>query len=142
MRIDNEIISQELTRSGASKRSESAPTSFRDVLAQAVGDDPAPTAGAASAPTKVEAAPRVADTQLWQDLNGLLDSLEGYAQALGDPTRTLKDVAPLAEGLQSRADAVEGRLGASGQDTLAELARQAVAQARVEVIKFHRGDYI
>lgn len=142
MRIENDTLTTEITRSGSARRNEEAPAKFSDVLASAVSEETAAAAPKTAQPVKVDAAPKIADAALLGDVGGLLDSLDAYARALGDPGRTLKDVAPLAEDLARRADDLSGRLPASGEDELVDLAWQAVSQAQAESIKFQRGDYV
>ncbi|MFH1057684.1 MAG: hypothetical protein V1797_03260 [Pseudomonadota bacterium] len=144
MKVENTIYSPEIARSGRgnSQRAESQ-GSFADLLAQAVSDE---TSAQSAAPTKVSATAASQDSEqppaIWGDINGLLDSLESYAQALGNPGMSLKQLEPLASDLERRADALESNLAAGNADGLGSLAQEALTQARVEAIKFRRGDYV
>lgn len=145
MKVESNIFGPEIARNGraSSQRAESG-ASFAEMLAQAVGTDndgqaAAPAAVSAAAPAGMDNAPAPA---IWSDLNGLLDSLDNYAQALGDPGVSLKQLEPMAADLERRAEALEAGLGAGDSEGLAGLAQEALTQARVEAIKFRRGDYV
>ena len=84
-----------------------------------------------------------AGLQTKQQLERTLDQMDLYALALGDESRTLKDLAPLAENLGQAADRLS-RLsqGLKESDPLKGLAGEAAVLATVEAMKFKRGDYI
>jgi X-X-X-Leu-X-X-Gly heptad repeat protein len=69
--------------------------------------------------------------------------MDQYAAALGDDRRTLKDVAPLAEGLGQAAGQLS-RLsqGLKEGNPLKGLSNEAAVAATVEYMKFQRGDYV
>ncbi|MFZ5587822.1 MAG: hypothetical protein ACOZHQ_18040 [Thermodesulfobacteriota bacterium] len=145
MKVESNIFGPEIARGGRSsnQRAESG-ASFADLLAQAVGQDGGAQAGAvaevtSAAPAAIGGAQPPA---IWGELNGLLDSLESYAQALGNPGVSLKQLEPLAADLERRAEALEAGLAAGEADGLSGLAQEALTQARVEAIKFRRGDYV
>jgi hypothetical protein len=78
-----------------------------------------------------------------EDVESLLDLLDNYAQALANPQNTLKDLAPLADGLGLAAQGLgqaSGKL--SPDDPLKALASDTASVAMVEAMKFKRGDYI
>ena len=73
----------------------------------------------------------------------MLDSLESYSNALSDPGKNLKDIAPLVCLLERDVE----QLSALGEDLpagdrLKDLARQTLILAQVEVSRFNRGDYL
>lgn len=78
-----------------------------------------------------------------QEVGGVLDLLERYAEALGDPQRTLKDIAPLAEDLDQGAARLD-RLAATlaEDDPLRSLTNDTAVLAAVESLKFRRGDFV
>lgn len=78
-----------------------------------------------------------------KQLESTLDSMERYADALGDSARTLKDLEPLAADLEMTA----GRLSELSRslpegDPLKGLSNDAAVLATVEAMKFKRGDYV
>ena len=78
-----------------------------------------------------------------QAIDQALSALDRFAQALADPARTLKEIAPLADELESEA----GRLSELGQGLpegheLKDLTERTGVLAAVESVKFKRGDYI
>ncbi len=117
--------------------------SFADALRNAVetpGQSTAPVEGQGITPPKP---PQPALPPVWYQVGGLLDAMERYGQALGDPNRTLKEVEPLAAELEAQAQALASALQAGEVDpSLEELAQQALARAQVEALKFRRGDYL
>lgn len=132
------------TRSNQQGQSQGT-VAFSDVLAQAVSEQSSAAQGVdpvqtVSAPSEATLEPGQA--QLWQQTNGLVETLENYGQALGDPSKTLKDIQPLADKMETQAQAVGASLQAGGSSNLHSLAWQAVTQAQVEAIKFRRGDYV
>jgi hypothetical protein len=84
-----------------------------------------------------------ASLQTRQQLERTLDRMDRYAVALGDETRTLKDVAPLADDLGQEADRLS-RLSHTlkESDPLKGLSNEAAVLATVEAMKFKRGDYV
>ena len=76
-------------------------------------------------------------------LESTLDKMEEYANALGDTTKSLKDLEPLAADLELTA----GRLSELSRnlpegDPLKGLSNNAAVLATVEAMKFKRGDYV
>ena len=89
----------------------------------------------------IEAAGPQAQTR--KQLEKTLDQIDRYSAALGDLGQTVKDIAPLADGLGQSA----GRLSQLSQslpesDPLKGLSNEAAVLATVEAMKFRRGDYI
>jgi hypothetical protein len=151
MKIENNMLTQELawTNQGRSSSAQGN-TAFADMLAQAVAEPSACVSSAsASAQTTACSASLDAGSQsLCQQTSGLLNALDNYGQALADNSKTLKDIEPLAAELETRAQSLgqdleqAGQNGQDGQGGLGAIAWQAVTQARVEAIKFRRGDYV
>ncbi len=72
-----------------------------------------------------------------------LDLLESYAQALSDPKKNLRDIAPLIKSLESE----KGKLAELGEklpdeNILKDVVNQTAILATVEVLKFNRGNYL
>ncbi len=78
-----------------------------------------------------------------QQLASTLDKMEQYAAALGDSRRSLREVEPLAQDLETAA----GKLSELSQNLpddspLKGLSNDAAVLATVEAMKFKRGDYV
>ncbi len=78
-----------------------------------------------------------------EQLDKTLGKLEEYSAALGDSSKTLKDIAPLAEDMRQMA----GRLSETSRNLadghpLKGLTNEAAVLATVEAMKFTRGDYV
>ncbi len=114
---------------------------FSELLAQKVGQEDKPAPAVAPQPVDL-GQPDIAPSPLFNGVNDMLDALERYSQALGDPRMTLKDIEPLANDLEEQARRLDGLVGDRQSGSLNELASQAATQARVEVMKFRRGDYV
>lgn len=116
---------------------------FCDLLSQAVAAQDPDQTTAASQEVAPAVEPAAGPSPLWQQVNGLLDTLERYGQALGDPGKSLKEIEPLVRDLEGRVQRMQMEPAvASPDDPLAELAQQAMGQAKVAAIKFRRGDYL
>ncbi|MDR1045205.1 MAG: hypothetical protein LBP33_08825 [Candidatus Adiutrix sp.] len=118
------------------------------------------SASAQDRPAAAQAAPLMENNALWgqimasrkvneaqptprRQLENALDQMEQYAEALGDRGRSLKDLEPLANGLNQTA----GRLSELSRklpegDPLKDIANEAAVLATVEAMKFRRGDYV
>ncbi len=155
MKIENSLFASEIQRlaRGAGQSSGTEGSNFSDLLAKAVANEDAgdgyllgcQPVGEVSPPPAPENQNPSSAPPLWSELNSLLDSLDSYAQALGNPTWSLKELEPLAQDLEAKADQLEqglagGLLGDAGN--LAGLMQDVLSQARVESIKFRRGDYV
>jgi hypothetical protein len=78
-----------------------------------------------------------------EEVDSVLKVLESYIQALGDPGKTLKDIAPLADELDRGATRLD-QLAASLDldDPLKSLTNDTAVLAAVEALKFRRGDLV
>lgn len=76
--------------------------------------------------------------------NELLDLMDHYARDLNNPSKSLKDIAPLLEEISYNAKELmaETRKMPLTEENLREIASRAAITAEVELIKFKRGDYI
>ena len=73
----------------------------------------------------------------------LLDVLESYSQALADPRKNLKEIAPLVTLLEKEeGNIAEVETATAEGDVLNKLVTQARILAQVEVSRFNRGDYL
>ncbi len=104
------------------------------------------------APMPVEAAPKpeivervISGGEIppeWFQINGVVDSIDRYGEALGNPVYTLKELEPLAADMEKQAKSLYSKLQDGGFGSLREVAEEALAQAQIAAIKFRRGDYI
>ena len=100
-------------------------------------------AGQQKSPTQAVSATQETELpDLWYQVNNLLDTLDQYSQALGDPNRTLKQMEPLVRSMQQQAESLETQLGSGDDESLDGLAAQTVISAKVESMKYWRGDYV
>ncbi len=81
-------------------------------------------------------------SSLYRQLDGLINALDNYCNALGDSKLTLRQVQPLAQEMEAQADKLQASLKPDQADSLTGLAREAIMRAKVEGIKFRRGDYV
>ena len=149
MKVDNTSMAVDPGQVTRGKSGQAGSGNFAEFLAKAVADDGTDTSAATgtSAPTALSQTGASTLPALWNQVDGLLQSLDNYASALGDSSKTLKDLEPLTQDLEKRAEDLDQGLGGAGlsgqgQDDLTNLAVQAVTQARVEAFKFRRGDYL
>ena len=145
MKISNDHIISELPPAGSSNQSNSTGKSeFADLLAEMVEEKvTASRQGFASEETRaVSQASETELPELWFKVNGLLDTLDAYGKALGDPNQTLKQMEPLVLSLEQQAENLEAQFPPLENGSLNELAAQAVMSAKVESMKYWRGDYI
>jgi hypothetical protein len=109
-------------------------TSFREVLQGRIAQTTpiTPTGGADSGPAFITRS---------EKLLGLLD---GFAQALADPRKSLKEMAPLVQRMEGELrdlDTLPGAEKGKNQD-LSRLAGEVSLLAHVTLFKFHRGDFV
>lgn len=77
------------------------------------------------------------------DTNRLIDLLESYAEDLGNPDLTLKQIEPKVSALKENAEKLMAKVNDMPQDdAVRKIATQTALAANVEYIKFYRGDYI
>ncbi|MDR1657238.1 MAG: hypothetical protein LBT47_06750 [Deltaproteobacteria bacterium] len=77
------------------------------------------------------------------EVGGVLDLLEQYMAALGDPQKTLKEIAPLAEDLSREASKLDQlAAGLKSSDPLKQITNDTAVLAAVEALKFRRGDFV
>ncbi|MDR1166412.1 MAG: hypothetical protein LBO66_11210 [Deltaproteobacteria bacterium] len=89
------------------------------------------------------AAERTSSAEASQKIDETLKLLEDYAIALGDPSMTLKDIAPMAEELSLSSDVLSAMsLGIGAESPLKGLSDETSTLAAVEALKFKRGDFI
>jgi len=74
----------------------------------------------------------------------LLGLLDTYANDLANPTKTLRELAPMVAELKEKAGLVmaAAKEQVAPGDALGQIAAKAAFTANIEYIKFQRGDYI
>jgi hypothetical protein len=78
-----------------------------------------------------------------EEIGGVLDILEKYMTALGDPAMSLKQIAPLADDLDRGAMRLDKIATGLGQDDpIKGLTNETAVLAAVEALKFKRGDFV
>ncbi len=70
----------------------------------------------------------------------VLDLMEDYAAALGDPNKTLSAIEPLVVEMERESEILGP--GSAHDHDLTALLDQITVTARVEAFKFRRGDYV
>ena len=117
---------------------------FAEVLARAVGKRPGVCAsGQSQRPTQAQGVKETTRARVVAQVGSLLNALEAYAQALGDQSLTLKQIHPVVQRLEEETRALEQTLATHEADeSLGAIAREGLAQAKAELIKFWRGEYV
>jgi hypothetical protein len=146
MKVTNDLVSlvEQYQAKPASNTVNEAGRSFGDALADELQGAPA-NVTAAGRPDIVEYVVGGGEGEIpseWYQINDVVDSLDRYSEALGDPVYTLKDLEPLAADMEKQAQSLYSKLQEGGFGSLREVAEEAVAQAQVAAIKFRRGDYV
>lgn len=78
-----------------------------------------------------------------QQLESTLNKIDEYASALGDTSKTLKDIEPLADDMRKAAGQLSETSKSLADDhPLKGLTNDAAVLATVEAMKFKRGDYV
>ena len=74
----------------------------------------------------------------------VLDLLDRYAQDLMNPSKTLKEIAPIVENIEKGIGEIEARTNETVRDDadLKKLVNDLIVTANTAVFKFHRGDYL
>ncbi len=117
---------------------------FAKVLARAVGERPRVCAsGQSQRPTEAQEVNETTRARVVAQVGSLLNALEAYAQALGNQSLTLRQIHPVVQRLEKETQALEQALATHGADeSLGAIAREGLAQAKAELIKFWRGEYV
>lgn len=122
---------------------------FKDSLNRAMGDRKAtdspapPTALGEVRPTSFHQIDSPAQ-RIVSQTSQLLDLLDNYASNLNNPSRSLKDMAPLVDEINANANHLLQETGQmpDSDENLRQIASEAVMTARMELIRFNRGDYV
>jgi hypothetical protein len=78
---------------------------------------------------------------VFRQAHRVLDLMDEYANALSDPTRTLRSIEPIVRDIQAEMKGMPE--GASSSDEgLKNIVNDIAVMASVEAMKFHRGDYL
>ena len=72
----------------------------------------------------------------------VLGLLEGMAQALADPRKTLKDMEPLVRTMEGEVRLLEAGMQEERDRSLSKLTSDVSLMANVALVKFYRGDYV
>lgn len=153
MRIDEKFLTQEAMRTGKPNSTTGNGPDFSETLAKV---NQKGTTGAAST-TKVSGASEMLglspvgsilavsaanQSQAVTQLDQALDTLDKFAGAMADSTKTLKDLAPLISDLKQHAEQLNqtGRQLPEG-DPLRSMMNDTAVLATVEAAKFNRGDF-
>lgn len=74
----------------------------------------------------------------------LASQMEKYANALGNPESTLREIEPLIESIRSDAQKLKNEADSTlaSDDNLRQIANEFAVTAGVEYMKFKRGDYV
>jgi hypothetical protein len=85
-----------------------------------------------------------AEEPLVSQMGSLLDLMDNYANDLGNPSKSLKDIAPLLDTMNTRATELlkQSETLTPQDDSLRRVASEVALTARMEMIKFQRGDYV
>jgi len=76
-------------------------------------------------------------------VSAVLSLLERYQEQLADNRSTLKEMMPVVEALEGELQGLDQlRTQPSFSPDLARIADEVAVTARVELLKFHRGDYV
>jgi len=148
MKIDELTGGPHLLRTSQSKKSEKG-VSFAHILDDVAGkvssSHTPPVAGSGGidpvASMSAQSIPSSNQEQVLARASDLLDLMDKYAQALGDPKRTLKSIEPLVRRMEGELENLEISSLGEGKD-LTRLSSEIVMAAKVEAMKFDRGDYI
>ncbi len=80
---------------------------------------------------------------IYEQTNKLVDQFETYADALGNPNRSLKEIAPLIGKIKDNAQNLlsDTQIAGNANTPLETMANDLAVMANVEYLKFQRGDY-
>jgi len=124
------------------RQNRTAPTDFKSVFQSAVTQGP----GAAGVPPIVPAAPVNEVPGVDSDLSRIervVDLLDRYQELLSDRGTPLKKAGELVDNLDREADWLAMRAAQiSGSPGLRDLLHQTAVTAKIEALKYTRGDYV
>jgi hypothetical protein len=138
---DNQLLKPQTKTAGTSSGDFSASLN-RAMEAESPSSAPAAALGEIQASTfqPIEAP---AKETLVSNTGSLLDLMDDYAHNLGNPSKSLKDIAPILDTINERAtELLKQSQTLAPQDGLHRIASEVALTARMEVMKFQRGDYV
>ena len=109
-------------------------TGFREILDQRLGEINPLNKPAADDPR----------LELLSEGDRILDLLEGYSNALADPGKTLKEIAPMVKEIEDNIHALDSIMSTthSGDEALHQTLNDLTLTASVATMRFNRGDFI
>jgi hypothetical protein len=110
-----------------------------DLKAADANPQAAPSAADSVLPTQSPGLAQVNGAQFHR-ANKVLDLLDNYANALRDPKRTLKSIEPILQQLQEEVNQLLPEAPQTDEG-LRNVINDIAVTAKVEAVKFHRGDY-
>jgi len=151
--IDKLTRSMEVPAAGTPKKEKTG--GFENVLTQALEktdqtdeiEPPGMEAAAAPALGEIPSAGLYLKDQsaiVSEKTDALLELLDAYSNKLGNPDISLKNIAPILEQINQKADSLlkESLSLGSGNTNLKEIANQAIIAAQTEYHRFQRGYYV
>jgi hypothetical protein len=152
VKIEDLLLTQYAETPTKNKAGQTDGQEFAKTLAQAVGSTSSSTtvSGTNATASLMEAsmlgrimATGTKGVEPVEQIEKALGLLDQFSMALSDPSRTLKQVAPLVEDLEAESVKL-GRLSQelSGDNGLKALLNETAVLAGVEAAKFKRGDYV
>ena len=153
MKIDNQYLNQIIGQQTKQSVGGKDKTAFSDLLRNTDSAEATEKAGSTtgmggvittSATGSILAAQSIGKARNPEtELEGLLDSLDRYSQAMADESMTLKDIEPLVTELEQGTQSLNALKDQLPQDhAIRPVIEDAAVLASVETIKFRRGDYL
>ena len=149
MKIEQFLPGQNINQLKTNEQKNSQGSKFADALAKAQGTTEAASSGETSSVAALGSssaigrilAAQASGSNPVEKADQALNTLESYAQALGDPSKSLKDISSLVKDMEREARELDELGSRASNPTLGKILNEASMLMSVEVEKFNRGDY-
>ena len=149
VKIEQYLPGQNINQLKTNEQKNSQGGKFADALAKAQGTTETASSEEASSVTALGStsaigrilAAQAAGTNPVEKADQALNTLENYAQALGDPSKSLKEISSLVKDMEREAQELDELGSQASNPTLGKILNDTSTLMSVEVEKFNRGDY-
>jgi hypothetical protein len=149
VKIEQYLPGQNINQVKTTGQKNNQGANFADTLAKAQGKNETASSEGTSSMTALGScssigrilAAQAAGTSSVEKADQALNTLDNYARALADPSKSLKDISPMVQDMEREAQELNELVSQESNADLGRILNEASTLMSVEVEKFNRGDY-